>query len=52
MLHNSGAQVTMVGRTWMEELLPNVQMQPLDTLPLNEPLVIAADNGTDVPFDR
>lgn len=51
MLLDSGAQVTMVGRTWMEEALPNVKIQPLDALLLDEPLTIAAANGTDVPFD-
>jgi len=51
MLLDSGAQVTMVGRTWMEEALPNVQIQPLGTLLLGESLEISAANGTDVPFD-
>lgn len=51
MLLDSGAQVTMVGRTWMEDALPNVKIQPLDALLLDEPLTIAAANGTDVPFD-
>lgn len=51
MLLDSGAQVTMVGKAWMEEALPSVQIQPLDTLLLDEPLAIAAANGTDVPFD-
>lgn len=35
----------------MEEALPNVKIQPLDALLLDEPLTIAAANGTDVPFD-
>uniref|UniRef100_A0A674MFQ5 Gypsy retrotransposon integrase-like protein 1 n=1 Tax=Takifugu rubripes TaxID=31033 RepID=A0A674MFQ5_TAKRU len=51
MLLDSGAQVTMVGRGWMEEALPHVDIQPLESLPLDEPLVISAANGTDVPFD-
>lgn len=51
MLLDSGAQVTMVGRDWMEEALPHVKIQPLESLPLDEPLVISAANGTDVPFD-
>lgn len=51
MLLDSGAQVTMVGREWMETTLPNLQIQPLQTLPCYPPLEISAANGTDVPFD-
>lgn len=51
MFLDSGAQVMMVGRGWMEEALPHVQIQPLESLPFDEPLVISAANGTDVPFD-
>lgn len=51
MLLDSGAQVTLVGRAWIEEALPDVLIQPLETLLDKEPLEIAAANGTEVPFD-
>lgn len=51
MLLDSGAQVTMVGRAWMKKTLPNVQIQPLQSLLFDQPLEILAANGTDVPFE-
>lgn len=33
MLPDSGAQVTMVGRAWLEKALPHIQIQPLESLP-------------------
>lgn len=35
----------------MKETLPDVQIQPLESLLFDHPLRIAAANGTDVPFD-
>lgn len=35
----------------MEKALPNIQIQPLESLLSDQPLDIAAANGTDVPFD-
>lgn len=51
MLLDSGAQVTMDERAWMDRALPNVQIQPLKSLLSDQPLDIAAANGTNVPFD-
>ncbi|KAI3358297.1 hypothetical protein L3Q82_014671 [Scortum barcoo] len=51
MLLDSGAQVTMVGRSWMRETLPNFQIQPLESLLFDQPLEVSAANGTNVPFD-
>lgn len=51
MLLDSGAQVTMVGSAWMRETLPNVPIQPLESLLFDQPLEISAANGTNVPFD-
>ncbi|KAI3351512.1 hypothetical protein L3Q82_020357 [Scortum barcoo] len=41
----------MVGRSWMRETLPNVQIQPLESLLFGQPLEVSAANGTNVPFD-
>lgn len=51
MLLDSGAQVTIVGREWVEKALPQVQIQPLETLLLDGPLEVSAANGTNVPFN-
>lgn len=51
MLLDSGAQVTMVGKTWMQRALPDVLIQPLKTLISDQPLEISAANGTEVPFE-
>lgn len=48
---DSGAQVTMVGRVWVEEALPNIKIEPLLSLFLGQPLEISAANGMAVPFD-
>lgn len=48
MLLDSGAQVTVVGSAWT---LPNIQIQPLQSLLFDQPLEILSANGTDVPFD-
>lgn len=42
MLLDSGAQVTMVGRVWAEEALPNVKIEPLSSLFPDQPLEISA----------
>lgn len=47
----SGAQVTMVGKTWMQRSLPNVQIQPFNSLLSDQSLEIFAANGTDVPLE-
>lgn len=51
MLLDSGAQVSMVGKSWLEQTLPNVKIQPLNSLLLDPTLDITAANGTAVPFD-
>lgn len=51
MLLDSGAQVAMVGRSWVEKALPNVKIEPLSSLFIGQPLEISAANGTAVPFD-
>ena len=51
MLLDSGSQVTMVERAWIDKALPNVRIQPLESLFSEQPLEITAANGTDVPFD-
>ncbi|KAK0134669.1 hypothetical protein N1851_029682 [Merluccius polli] len=51
MLLDSGAQLTIVGRAWVEEALPNVKIQPLESLLARQPLEISAANGTKVPYD-
>ena len=49
MLFDSGAQVTIVGRDWVEKVLLHVRIQPLETLLADRPLEAA--NGTDVSSD-
>lgn len=51
MLLDSGAQVTIVEREWVEKALPQVQIQPLETLVIDGPLEVSAANGTNVPFN-
>lgn len=50
MLFNSGAQVTIVGRDWVEKESTHVKIQPLETLLTDSPLEVAAANSTYVPF--
>lgn len=51
MLFNSGLQVTMVTRDWVEKMLPNVRIQPLEILLTNGPLDIIAAHVTHLPLD-
>lgn len=51
MLLDSGAQVTIVEKSWVKKALPNVTIQPLESLLADHPLKITAANGTDVPYD-
>lgn len=51
MLLDSGAQVSMVGKSWVEQHLPNVKVQPLNSLLSDSTLDITAANGTAIPFD-
>lgn len=51
MLLDSGAQVSIVEKSWVRRALPNVKIQPLTSLFSDQPLKVTATNGTDVPFD-
>lgn len=51
MLLDSGAQVSIVEKSWVQTALPNVKIQPLETLLSDHPLKVIAANGTDVPFE-
>ncbi|XP_057178909.1 uncharacterized protein LOC130547157 [Triplophysa rosa] len=51
MLLDSGAQVTMVGRPWIEQTLPHIKIQPLASLLVDHSLEISAANNTEVPLD-
>lgn len=51
MLLDSGAQVSMVGKSWLEQTLPNVKIHPLNSLLSDLTLDITAANGTAVPFE-
>lgn len=50
MLLDSGAQVSIVGRTWIENTLPDAQIQPMASL-LEEDFYATAANGTPIPFE-
>lgn len=51
MLLDSGVQVTVLGKDWLEKHLPDVNVQSLEDLLPDDPLRITAANGTDVPFE-
>lgn len=50
-LLDSGAQVSMVAKQWVSQALPDAEIFPLESLPLDGPLEVTAANGTYVPFD-
>ncbi|KAI4824031.1 hypothetical protein KUCAC02_012576 [Chaenocephalus aceratus] len=50
MLLDSGAQVSVVGQTWIENTLPDSQIQPMSSL-LGEYCHATAANGTPIPFE-
>lgn len=50
MLLDSGAQVTMVSKSWIEQALPCIKIQPLGSL-FDNSLEISAANNTQVPLD-
>lgn len=50
-LLDSGAQVTILERSWLKKHLPDIKIQPLTDLLPDNPLRITAANGTDVPFE-
>lgn len=51
MLLDSGAQVTIVTRSWLQGHLPDVEILLLEDLLPNDPLRVTAANGTNVPFE-
>ncbi len=51
MLLDSGAQVSIVGRDWLKKTLPEIKIQPLESLQADSELYVTAANGTAVPFD-
>lgn len=51
MLLDSGAQVSIVEKSWVQKALPNVTIQPLESLLPEHPLKVTAANGREVPFD-
>lgn len=50
-LLDSGAQVTILEKSWLKKHLPDIKIQPLTDLLPDNPLRITAANGTDVPFE-
>lgn len=50
MLLDTGAQVSMVGKTWVEKFLPNVPIKPIEDLLSDHQLYITAANGCEIPF--
>lgn len=51
MLLDSGAQVTMVSKTWVDKASPHVKIQPLHSLLNSQSLEISAANGTEIPLE-
>lgn len=51
MLLDSGAQISMAGQMWLKKNLPNIEIQPLESLLADSQLHVTAANGTAVPFD-
>jgi len=51
MLLNSGTQVTMVGKAWMERELSSVKIQPIESIFTSQSMEITAVNGIEVPFE-
>ena len=50
-LLDTGAQVTILEKSWQKKHLPNAKIQSLEELLPDDPLRITAANGTDVPYD-
>lgn len=49
MLVDTGAQVSVIGKDWVEKNLPEVEIKPLSKL-ITEPLYVVAANGSNIPF--
>lgn len=52
MLLDSGAQVTILGKSRLKKHLPDAKIQSLEDLLPDDPLRVTAANGTEVPFER
>lgn len=50
MLVDTGAQVSVIVKDWVERNLPGIEMKPLSEL-VTEPLYVVAANGPNVPFE-
>lgn len=50
-LLDSGAQVSVVGRSWLQQKLPEVKMQSIESLLADHKLHVTAANGTEIPFE-
>lgn len=50
MLLDTGAQVSVIGKDWVEKHLSDVKIQPLNSL-VPEPLYVIAANGSSIPFE-
>ncbi|KAL2097877.1 hypothetical protein ACEWY4_007084 [Coilia grayii] len=50
-LLDSGAQVSVVSRSWMQEMLPEVEIQSIESLLADHKLHVTAANGTEIPFE-
>lgn len=51
MLLDTGAQVSVIRKEWLEKELPNVKIQSIASLLGDQELHITAANGTVIPFD-
>lgn len=51
LLLDSGAQVSVVGRSWLQQKLPEVEIQPIESLLADHKLHVTAANGTEIPFE-
>lgn len=51
MLLDSRAQVSIVGKSWVEQVLSDVNIQPIESLLSIRQFEVTAANGTIIPFD-
>ena len=49
-LWDTGAQVTIIYRKWLETNIPDVTIQPVEDL-LDEKIELRAANGTTIPYE-
>lgn len=51
MLLDSGSQVSIAGWDWLKKTLPEIKIQPIESLLADSQLYVTAANGTALPFD-